>query len=210
MPQEQANREEASTRVIGAKIQNVKATVTLEETEDVAGFTRCIRRNPKQVRNTFDCPGDCQNLYRGLALANKKQLADEKLARLKDLDEAPVMRSSAEKAEEQVLQSFQDNKGSKEVVICKLRSNSWIPIDCIHGWANIPLPKQSVDLLNKVAPLSPKRFARVLEKAIQDKVPDIEIHAIPKFDEHGDAATFHVAGTWKKGGGDYRDTRPIK
>lgn len=193
LPQEQANRAEATTRVIHANIQNVKSIVTLEESEDEAAFTRCIRHNPKQVRNTFGCPGYCQDLYRGLALANKKQLADEKLARLQDLDEAPVMRSSAEKAEEFALQSFEKYKNSNVPMfkIGEVRAN-----DGWWSWSgtkhSIELPWDSVRYLDQVAPLSPKRFNRVIVHAIQSKYPNMEVsESTPKLDENGRPYTFN-------------------
>jgi len=181
LEQEQANRAEAETRVIDANIKTLASKATLEEIKDDQAFTHCLSLYPKQVRNTHGCPGNCMPIYRRLSLLGKQEAAAERLTRLKKLDEVSVPTISAEQAEMEVRQSFEENKqGPMRKMEAKKSSRIW------SSTITLELPEKSMELLEKRSSLSPKRFSRVLAEALNVKYPNTQAsEAAPVLDKDG-------------------------
>ncbi len=165
LEQEQANRAEAATRIVDANIK----TAHLKEVRDAQEFGPCLVRHRKQVRDTHDCPGNCKDLYASMIILGQQEMAAAKLEQLKKLDEAPVPALSAEKAEQEVRESFEQNRQGRMRKM-KVTMPGWFR----NSSTTIELPEEALDLLERRSSLSPKRFSRVLKDQINEKYPNME------------------------------------
>lgn len=168
--QEQAKRAEAA-------VEAFKSTTTLEDMKAERGadqaFTQCLTHFPKQVRNSLECPANCMNDYRKLALLGQQAVADEKLVRLKKADDGPVPVMSVQEAEQEVRQSFEDHKNGPMRTIETVKSTyySWL-------WSSpsvtIELPEKAIALLESRSSLDPVRFAKLYAEVITAKYAHIK------------------------------------
>ncbi|MBS1987102.1 hypothetical protein JST99_04195 [Candidatus Dependentiae bacterium] len=167
--QEQANRAEAATRVVDANTKTLVATAHLQAVRDAQEFGPCLVRHRKQVRDTHDCPGNCKDLYARMIIRGQQELAVAKLEKLKTLDEVPVPTVSAEKAEQEVRESFEQNRQGRMRKM-QVTKPGWFR----NSSTTIELPEEALDLLERRSSLSPKRFSRVLKDQINEKYPNME------------------------------------
>lgn len=167
--QEQANRAEAATRVVNANRETLAATARLKEERDAQEFGPCLALHRKQVRDTHDCPGNCRDLYARMIILGQEEIVAAKLEQLKKLDEVAVPTVSAEQAEQEVRESFEQHRNGRMRKM-QVTKPGWFR----NSSTTIELPEEALDLLERRSSLSPKRFSRVLKDQINEKYPNME------------------------------------